>query len=98
MGKRITPVDKYELRNALINIPGVWVCEHGLCIPVKDLNNAIDDMASLSKEDLIHYILKSMKSNDDPLLDEDLGKLLTIDEVREYAGMKPLGFEEYLEV
>ena len=100
MSKKITPVDKYMLRNEIIQIPGVWVCGKGICIPIDELNKAIDDLGPVSKDDLVNYILREArreKDVDDSIIG-DLNKLLQYDEVREYIGMKPLGNEEFLEV
>lgn len=101
--KKVTPVNKYDLRNALLKIPGVWICKKGYYISIEDLNKAIDDMQPLDKEDLINYIFKKLqkgsKTASDEELEESLNELLSYNEVREYIGMKPLnGFDEYLEV
>ena len=101
MSKKIVPVDKYILKNEILKIPGVWVCEKGQCIPVSELNKAIDDMTPIDKEALVDYIFKRLntRSENDIELEKDLSELLTYNEVREYIGMKPLdGFNEYLEV
>lgn len=101
--KHISPVNKYDLRETLLKIPGVYVCKKGWCIPVEDLNKAIDDMDPIDKEQLVDYILKKLnkgsKTAQDELLEEDLNTLMSYNEVREYIGMKPLnGHDEYLEV
>ena len=100
--KKINPVNKYDLRSALLKIPGVWVCKKGYCIPIEELNKAIDDMEPLDKETLVNYIferLNKSKSATDEELEESLSELLSYNEVREYIGMKPLnGHDEYLEV
>ena len=101
--KKVTPVNKYDLRNALLKIPGVWICKKGYCISIEDLNKAIDDMLPLDKKTLVDYILerfeKGPKTAKDELLEEDLNTLLSYNEVREYIGMKPLnGHDEFLEV
>lgn len=100
--KKINPVNKYDLRSALLKIPGVWVCKKGYCIPIEELNKAIDDMEPLDKETLVNYIferLSKSKSATDEELEESLNELLSYNEVREYIGMKPLnGHDEYLEV
>ena len=99
MTKKIVPVDKHELRNKLIDIPGVWICKVGYCIPIKDLNNAIDDLNGLSKSKLLDYIFEQAKGDPyDPKKDDYLNTLLTINEVRKYIGLEPLPEDEYLEV
>ena len=99
--KKINPVNKYDLRSALLKIPGVWICKKGYYISIEDLNKAIDDLEALDKETLVNYIFERIDRRDDNdmELEEDLDKLLSYNEVREYIGMKPLnGHDEYLEV
>ena len=101
--KIVAPVNKYDLRKTLLKIPGVWICKKGWCIPIEDLNKAIDDLPNLDKNTLSNYILKRLekgnKNPHDELLENDLNTLLSYNEVREYIGMAPLnGFDEYLEV
>ena len=99
--KKINPVNKYDLRSALLKIPGVWICKKGYYISIEDLNKAIDDLEALDKEALVNYIFERIdrRDNNDMELEEDLDKLLSYNEVREYIGMKPLnGHDEYLEV
>jgi hypothetical protein len=99
--KKINPVNKYDLRSALLKIPGVWICKKGYYISIEDLNKAIDDLEALDKETLVNYIFERTDRRDtnDMELEEDLDKLLSYNEVREYIGMKPLnGHDEYLEV
>ena len=100
MSKKITPVDKYMLRNEIIQIPGVWVCGKGVCLPISEINKALDDIGPLSKEQLADYILRAVEKKhrlEDKEL-ADLNTLLGYNEVREYIGMKPIGVEDYLEV
>ena len=99
--KKINPVNKYDLRSALLKIPGVWICKKGYYISIEDLNKAIDDLEALDKETLVNYIFERIDRRDtnDMGLEEDLDKLLSYNEVREYIGMKPLNsHDEYLEV
>ena len=101
--RKVTPVNKYDLRSTLLKIPGVWICKKGYCISIEDLNKAIDDIIPIDKETLVNYILerleKGSKTAQDELLEEDLNTLLSYNEIREYVGMDPLnGHDEYLEV
>ena len=103
MSKYYTPVDKYELRQTILSLPAIKVKDKGFCISIEDLNKAIDDISALSTEKLVKYLLKTaVKASKTPVdasLDNDLSKLLTYSEVREYAGMKPLnGHDEFLSV
>lgn len=103
MNKKILPVDKYDLRQAVLALPSYWVPGKGFCVPIGEINNAIDDILPLSKEDLADYILrrleKASKTPQEAAFEEDLSKILSYNEMREYVGMKPLnGHDEFLDV
>lgn len=98
MSKKITPVDKYFIRQRLLGLKAIYIKKHGWCIPVKDLNCAIDDMPKLTKKQLVDHIFKASKREDyDPIKDEDLSDLLMDNDIRKDIGLRPLnGHDEYL--
>lgn len=103
MNKKILPVDKYDFRQVILALPSYWIPGKGFCVPIGEINNAIDDILPLSKEDLIDYILgglkKASKTPKEADFEENLSKILSYNEVREYVGMKPLnGYDEFLNV
>lgn len=101
MSKRIKPVDRYELRKALITIPGEWVQGKGWYISIEDLNKAIDDMHPLSVDILAKYVVKTAKKASKTPIEtpesSSLTEMLSNNDIRSYVGMKPLnGFDEFI--
>lgn len=102
MSKKIKPVDRYELRKAIITMPGTYVCGKGYCISVEDLNKAIDDMNTLPIDILAKYVTerakKAPKTAVNAFEEPEVTEMLSNNEIRSYVDMKPLnGFDEFVD-